>query len=186
MSDYNNNNNNNGYNQNSDNNNGQPNQYTQNNQDQQNQNGQNQGYNPNYNGGNQNQQYADPNKQNGQNQGYSAPEYNQWNQNQQNYYQNNVPPQPPIYNSPPIGYQQKSRIAAGILGILFGAFGVHNFYIHKTNRAIAQLLLTILGGVLTCGIASVACLIWSFVEGILLLIGNDSWGYDGNGVIMKD
>lgn len=142
---------------------------------------------PNYNQSQQpaqGNQYQAPNGQ--YQQGYSAPEYNQWNQNQQNGYQWNAPPQPPVYNAPPVGYQQKSRIAAGVLGILFGCFGVHNFYIGKTNRGIAQLLLFILGGIVTCGVASVASVIWGIAEGILILIGSDNWAYDGNGVLMRD
>lgn len=33
----------------------------------------------------------------------------------------------------------KSKIAAGLLGIFLGAFGVHNFYLGYTGKAIAQL-----------------------------------------------
>ena len=39
----------------------------------------------------------------------------------------------------------KSKIAAGILGILLGCFGVHNFYLGYKNKAILQLVLTIVG-----------------------------------------
>lgn len=30
------------------------------------------------------------------------------------------------YNVPPAGYAQKSRLAAGLLGIIFGSLGIHN------------------------------------------------------------
>ena len=33
----------------------------------------------------------------------------------------------------------KSKIAAGILGILLGCFGVHNFYLGYTGKAVGQL-----------------------------------------------
>lgn len=46
----------------------------------------------------------------------------------------------------------KSKIAAGLLGIFLGAFGVHNFYLGYTGKAVAQLLITIL----SCGVLSFA------------------------------
>ena len=52
-----------------------------------------------------------------------------------------VPPQPPVYSAvpfegmePPAGYPQKSRLAAGILGILGGTLGLHNFYLGNSQR----------------------------------------------------
>lgn len=33
----------------------------------------------------------------------------------------------------------KSKIAAGLLGIFLGCFGVHNFYLGYTGKAVAQL-----------------------------------------------
>lgn len=74
----------------------------------------------------------------------------------------------------------KSRLAAGLLGILLGAFGVHNFYLGFTSKAVAQLLLT----VLTCGILSFVSAIWGLVEGILILTG--SYNEDANGNPLKD
>ena len=91
-----------------------------------------------------------------QNQGYGAPQYGappygagqyqppQYTQPpQQNYYQ----PQyvVPQYNVPPAGYNQKSRLAAGLLGILLGTLGVHNFYLGFTTRGVVQLLVSIIG-----------------------------------------
>lgn len=57
----------------------------------------------------------------------------------------------------------KSRIAAGILGILVGGLGIHNFYLGFNVRGAVQLVLTLL----SCGLGSV----WGFVEGILILVG---------------
>ncbi len=37
-----------------------------------------------------------------------------------------------------IAAEQKSKIVAGILGILLGAFGVHNFYLGYTGKAVAR------------------------------------------------
>jgi TM2 domain-containing membrane protein YozV len=81
------------------------------------------------------------------------------------------------------GEEQKSKIAAGILGILLGVFGVHNFYLGYTHKAIAQLLLGTVG-VILCGLGPVASGVWGLVEGIMILTG--SIDTDGKGVPLKD
>lgn len=70
----------------------------------------------------------------------------------------------------------KSKVAAGILGILLGSLGVHNFYLGYNGKAIAQLLITIL----SCGTLSWASAIWGLVEGILILTGSMNVDADGN------
>lgn len=113
---------------------------------------------------------------------YGAPQYQppQYTQPpQQNYYQ-------PQYNVPPAGYAQKSRLAAGLLGILLGSLGIHNFYLGFTTRGVVQLLVSLIGGVITCGLATLAIGIWGFVEGVLLLSASPSRMYDGHGVILRD
>lgn len=92
----------------------------------------------------------------------------------------------PLYNVPPAGYVQKSRLAAGLLGFLFGTLGVHNYYLGFNTKATIQLIVSLAGGLLTCGIATVAMGIWAFVESILILSSNPSYMYDGNGVILRD
>lgn len=62
----------------------------------------------------------------------------------------------------------KSKIAAGLLGIFLGVFGVHNFYLGYTGKAVAQLLIT----VLSCFILSPVSAIWGLIEGIMILAGN--------------
>ena len=70
----------------------------------------------------------------------------------------------------------KSKIAAGLLGIFLGSFGVHNFYLGYTGKAVAQLLITIL----TCGFGAVISSIWGLIEGILILTGSINTDADGN------
>ncbi|MDR0913873.1 MAG: TM2 domain-containing protein [Oscillospiraceae bacterium] len=76
----------------------------------------------------------------------------------------------------PFGYAPKSKMAAGLLGIFLGGWGVHNFYLGFTSKAVIQLVLTIC----SCGIAG----IWGFVEGIMILAG--SINTDANGVPLAD
>lgn len=70
----------------------------------------------------------------------------------------------------------KSRIVAGILGILLGALGVHNFYLGNNGKATAQLLIS----VLSLGILSFVSAIWGLIEGVQILTGTineDANGY---------
>ena len=71
---------------------------------------------------------------------------------------------------------QKSKIAAGILGIFLGAFGVHNFYLGYTGKAVGQLLLT----VLSCGLLSFVSSVWGLIEGIMILTGSINQDAQGN------
>lgn len=89
--------------------------------------------------------------------------------------QPNGQPQPGFVPPPMQPYPPKSRVAAGVLGILLGSLGVHNFYLGYTGKAVAQLLIT----VLTCGIGAAATGIWGLVEGIMILTG--SIAIDGKG-----
>lgn len=71
---------------------------------------------------------------------------------------------------------QKSKLAAGLFGIFLGCFGVHNFYLGFTGKAVAQLLIT----VLSCGCLSPVSAIWGLIEGILILAGDSSKDAYGN------
>lgn len=71
---------------------------------------------------------------------------------------------------------QKSKLAAGLFGIFLGSFGVHNFYLGFTGKAVAQLLIT----VLSCGCLSPVSAIWGLIEGILILAGESSKDAYGN------
>ena len=70
----------------------------------------------------------------------------------------------------------KSKMAAGLLGIFLGAFGIHNFYLGYTGKAVGQLLMT----VLSCGILSIVSGIWGLVEGIMILSGGINTDANGN------
>lgn len=73
--------------------------------------------------------------------------------------------------------QGKSKVAAGVLGILLGGFGVHNFYLGYNAKAIIQLILGILGCFV--GFTILVSSIWGLIEGIMILTG--SIDRDGNG-----
>ena len=70
----------------------------------------------------------------------------------------------------------KSKIAAGLLGIFLGSFGVHNFYLGYKGKAVAQLLITIL----SCWTLSFISSIWGLIEGVLILTGSINKDANGN------
>ena len=87
--------------------------------------------------------------------------------------------------TPPIpAGEQKSKLVAGLLGLLLGMYGAHNFYLGYTNKAIAQLLIGILGGILTVGIATIGVAVWVLIESIMILCGNIKT--DAKGIPLKD
>jgi len=69
-----------------------------------------------------------------------------------------VPPVIPTFDD------RKSKLVAGLLGILLGGLGVHRFYLGYTAIGVAQILVTLI----TCG----AGWIWGLIEGILIITGS--------------
>lgn len=84
----------------------------------------------------------------------------------------------------PAGTAQKSKLVAGLLGIFLGGLGIHNFYLGFQKRALIQLLVSLIGSFITCGISSLAMAIWGLVEGIMILTGSNKT--DANGCPLKD
>ncbi len=79
------------------------------------------------------------------------------------------PMQPQAYATPaPTYYIARNKILAGVLALFFGMFGIHNFYLGYTGRAVAQLLLSLLGWVVL-GLGPLAALVWSWVEAVRIL-----------------
>ena len=60
------------------------------------------------------------------------------------------------------GTQTKSRTSYVLLGVFLGGLGIHNFFAGYTNKAVAQLLITLLAGWLVLPL--VAVWIWVIVE----------------------
>lgn len=85
-------------------------------------------------------------------------------------------------------YKQKSKMVAGLLAIFLGAFGVHNFYLGYTNKAIVQLVCTIVGMILSCLVIGAFVVfgmqIWAIVEGVMILTGKIE--VDGKGTPLTE
>ena len=78
----------------------------------------------------------------------------------------------------------KSKIAAGLLGIFLGCFGVHNFYLGYTGKAVGQLILSVVGIFTSClffgAFLVLGAEIWGLIEGIMILTGAIDKDADGN------
>ncbi|NLU61301.1 NINE protein [Rhodococcus sp. HNM0563] len=76
-----------------------------------------------------------------------------------------VDPSAPYGRDPYTGepFSDKSKVTAGLLEILLGAFGAGRFYLDQPGMAIAQIAVTWL----TCGIGG----IWPLIDGIMMLTG---------------
>lgn len=87
---------------------------------------------------------------------------------------------------PGYGYAQKSKIVAGLLGLFLGTLGVHNFYLGYTGKAVAQLLLTLIGWIILIG--PIISGIWALIEAVLILCSSygSNWHRDGRGQELQD
>ncbi|QNI69496.1 TM2 domain-containing protein [Cyanobium sp. NS01] len=61
------------------------------------------------------------------------------------------------------------KLAVGLTGIFLGAFGVHKFILGYTKAGIIMLVVSLAGGLVTCGIASFVMGVIGLIEGILYL-----------------
>ena len=81
----------------------------------------------------------------------------------------------PAYGQPFAAGAPKQWIVAVLLAFFLGGFGVHNFYLGYTNRAIIQLILTIIV------IGAPVTAVWVLIELIMILMRSGSYGYDAQG-----
>ena len=72
---------------------------------------------------------------------------------------------------------KKDKLAAGLFGLFLGTFGIHKFYLGYTKEGLIMLLVSLIGGVITCGVATVAVEILALVEGIMYLTKSDEEFY---------
>jgi TM2 domain-containing membrane protein YozV len=67
-----------------------------------------------------------------------------------------------------------------------GAFGVHKFYLGRNNPAIIMLVVSLVGAIVTLGIATAIMGIIGLVEGIIYLTKTDEQFYEEYVVDGKD
>jgi TM2 domain-containing membrane protein YozV len=82
---------------------------------------------------------------------------------------------PPPIAPPPsaVASRASNKIPAGICGILLGGLGIHKFILGYSGAGIIMLLVTIVGGICTCGVAACVMHIIGLIEGIIYLCKSD-------------
>jgi TM2 domain-containing membrane protein YozV len=80
---------------------------------------------------------------------------------------------PPLSRAPSLESRAANKIPAGVCGILLGSLGIHKFILGYTGAGVLMLLITLIGGFFTCGIASAAMHVIGLIEGILYLCKTD-------------
>ena len=61
------------------------------------------------------------------------------------------------------------KLAAGLTGIFLGYLGVHKFVLGYTGSGVVMLVLSLAGGLVTCGTSSFVIGIIGLIEGIIYL-----------------
>lgn len=83
-----------------------------------------------------------------------------------------MPPQYVGSNYPAKMPAADNKLAAGICGILLGAFGVHKFILGYTTEGVTMLVISLVGFAL-CGIPTAIVSIIGLIEGIIYLTKSD-------------
>lgn len=83
----------------------------------------------------------------------------------------NAPYTPPSYAQPVV---TKDHVAAGLLAIFLGVFGVHKFYLGYNTSGFIMLAVTILGSIFTIGLAAGVMWVIALIEGIIYLAKSQS------------
>lgn len=82
-----------------------------------------------------------------------------------------APYTPPSYAQPVV---TKDHVAAGLLAIFLGVFGVHKFYLGYNTSGFIMLAVTILGSIFTLGLAAGVMWVIALIEGIIYLAKSQS------------
>lgn len=80
----------------------------------------------------------------------------------------------PMYAQNSYQGQAAQKVPAGLCGILLGSLGIHKFLLGYTTEGITMLLISLIGGILTCGIATSVMHVFGLVEGIIYLSKTDA------------
>jgi TM2 domain-containing membrane protein YozV len=82
--------------------------------------------------------------------------------------------------------QPKSWVATVLLTGFLGTWGAHNFYLGYRNRAVTQLVMTLVGYLTAIFLVGFVLLgavaIWAFVDFVRVLLRSGEYGVDADGV----
>ena len=94
-----------------------------------------------------------------------------------------------ISNQSIIGQSDKSKIAAGLLALFLGAFGVYDFYIGDSKQGIKRIIITLLAFIpFLLPFIALVNIIWNIVIGIQVLTSRtgSKWHKDAQGLELRD
>ena len=77
------------------------------------------------------------------------------------------PYRPPSYNYANRAFKQKDHVAAALLAIFLGSFGVHKFYLGYNKAGFIMLAVSVLGSFVTLGLAAAVVQVIAVVEGVI-------------------
>ena len=69
------------------------------------------------------------------------------------------------------------KAPAGVFALLLGGLGIHKFYLGFTTPGLVMCLVSIIGGIFTCGLAAIPIAIIAVIEGIMYLTKSDDEFY---------
>ena len=72
---------------------------------------------------------------------------------------------------------ENKKLLAGLLAILLGGLGIHKFILGYNKEGIILLVCSVILGIFTCGIASLAVWVITLIEGIIYLTKSDEEFY---------
>ena len=81
--------------------------------------------------------------------------------------------QPGYQAAPPI-VSSKDHVAAALLAIFLGSLGIHKFYLGYNQAGFIMLAVTVLGSIITFGIAAGVMGVIAIIEGIIYLVKSQS------------
>jgi len=84
-----------------------------------------------------------------------------------------VPPSAAPPAAPASNPRASNKIPAGVCGIILGGLGVHKFILGYTGAGLIMLLVTLVGGLVTCGASVGVMHIIGLIEGIIYLTKTD-------------
>ena len=94
-----------------------------------------------------------------------------------------------ISNQSIIGQSDRSKIAAGLLALVLGAFGVYDFYIGDSKQGIKRIIITLLAFIpFLLPFIALVNIIWNIVIGIQVLTSRtgSKWHKDAQGLELRD
>jgi TM2 domain-containing membrane protein YozV len=68
---------------------------------------------------------------------------------------------------------EKTRLISGLLAIFLGWLGIHKFYLGYNKEGLIMILVSLLAGTVTCGVATGVISVIGVIEGIMYLTKTD-------------